>query len=378
MSRIKIEANVERMLYSEAMGRCMNPACQEELFINDGDIMEKAHIEAYCSTQDNSFENLVILCPNCHTKFDKLHSFKEEEIREWKRIRKEEVQHFFCKKFSTFEELEAEVAPILLQNKSYFENYFLNENKTLWDKVEGKILVNNRKLKNLFESNLNLFQTNSENSYSNLWYIQQFITHADEFEATRVDEEKCRQVLFPTEINSIFGIAPVVNSLLPWTESFEALITCFKKKGIFKSIVLGVPDPYISFKDETPTLFLKDIPRLRQLIHDYKCFRSNKMRFESLNFVFTCLRGKKLKWKYPNSSNLREIIVNGIKFIFVYEYCLSDVALMSMSPEENSIIVNLHGWNGKSCISQKAYERAKKMKVNLMTTNEFRDYISVM
>ena len=102
------------------------------------------------------------------------------------------------------------------------------------------------------------------------------------------------------------------------------------------------------------------------------------MRFESLNFVFTCLRGKKLKWKYPNSSNLREIIVNGIKFIFVYEYCLSDVALMSMSPEENSIIVNLHGWNGKSCISQKAYERAKKMKVNLMTTNEFRDYISVM
>ncbi len=54
MSRIKIETNVERMLYSEAMGRCMNPACQEELFINDGDIMEKAHIEAYCSTQDTA------------------------------------------------------------------------------------------------------------------------------------------------------------------------------------------------------------------------------------------------------------------------------------------------------------------------------------
>lgn len=44
MSRDKIDVHVERMLYSEAMGRCMNPECHEELFINDGDIMERAHV----------------------------------------------------------------------------------------------------------------------------------------------------------------------------------------------------------------------------------------------------------------------------------------------------------------------------------------------
>lgn len=48
MSRIKIDKVVERKLYAESMGRCMNPECQVELFINDGDMIEKAHIEAYC------------------------------------------------------------------------------------------------------------------------------------------------------------------------------------------------------------------------------------------------------------------------------------------------------------------------------------------
>ena len=141
-------------------------------------------------------------------------------------------------------------------------------------------------------------------------------------------------------------------------------------------MVLGVADPYISFRDETPTLFLKDVPRLRQLFHDYKCFRSTKVRFDSLNFAFSCLRIKKLRWKYLKPNNLREISVNGIKFIFVYVYCLSEADVISMLPEENSIIVNLHGWNGDYCISKKAHERAKQMKVKLMTTDNFRDYIS--
>ena len=49
---------------------------------------------------------------------------------------------------------------------------------------------------------------------------------------------------------------------------------------------------------------------------------------------------------------------------------------MSMHPEENSIIVNLHGWNGDRCISQKARERAGQMNVKLMTTDAFRSYIN--
>ena len=117
-------------------------------------------------------------------------------------------------------------------------------------------------------------------------------------------------------------------------------------------------------------------PRLRQLYHNYRCFRSAKFRFESLNFAFVCLKSKKLRWRFTKPNNLREISVNGVNFIFIYEYCLSDATLLSMLPEENSVIVNLHNWNGRSCISEKAYTRAKEMKVTLMTTEEFRMYIS--
>ena len=50
MNRKAIAENVKRRLWAESMGRCMNSDCQEELFINNSDIMEKAHIDAYYET----------------------------------------------------------------------------------------------------------------------------------------------------------------------------------------------------------------------------------------------------------------------------------------------------------------------------------------
>lgn len=84
MGREAISENIKRRLYAESMGRCMNPECQCELFSGDGDIMEKAHIIPYCETADNSFENLVILCPTCHTKYDKNNLFNAEQVKGWK------------------------------------------------------------------------------------------------------------------------------------------------------------------------------------------------------------------------------------------------------------------------------------------------------
>lgn len=58
-----IDENVKRKLYAESLGRCMNPNCQRRLFLGGRDISEKAHIVAYCKTEDNAYENLVLLCP---------------------------------------------------------------------------------------------------------------------------------------------------------------------------------------------------------------------------------------------------------------------------------------------------------------------------
>ena len=117
MSREPTEV-VKRKLYAESMGRCMNPNCQKELLTSRGDIIEKAHIEAYCKTADNSFENLVVLCPNCHTDFDKNGAFTPDEVLEWKRIRKQEVDRFFSKHYRTFDELAFNAIPLLLENKN--------------------------------------------------------------------------------------------------------------------------------------------------------------------------------------------------------------------------------------------------------------------
>ena len=38
-------------------------------------------------------------------------------------------------------------------------------------------------------------------------------------------------------------------------------------------------------------------------------------------------------------------------------------------------MINLHNWNGSSCISTQAYELAEKMNVKLLTMDDFYEYI---
>jgi CRISPR/Cas system Type II protein with McrA/HNH and RuvC-like nuclease domain len=186
MSR-SISTDVERRIYAESMGRCMNPECKVELFKENGDIMEKAHIIPYCDTKDNSFENLIILCPNCHTNFDKNSAFSADNVNKWKKMRKDEFDSFFSEKCDSFEDLKNAVVPLLLDNKFIFENYYLEDTRDLWDIFEGKILSNNRILRNILNRNSKLIQNHSNENYSNLAVVQKFILHIDEFEATRVN-----------------------------------------------------------------------------------------------------------------------------------------------------------------------------------------------
>ena len=377
MSGRYIDENVKRRLYAESMGYCMNPNCRCNLFAGTGDIIEKAHIDPYCKTADNSFDNLVLLCPNCHTNFDKNNAFTPQEILSWKKTRQEELKNFFEKKFTTFEELEAAVVPLLMENKTIYENYYKKNNKKLWDKFEPVILINNRKLKLLLKTNLNLIQKQQEEWYSNLVSIHLFMAHIEEFEATRGDDEKNREILFPVEINSIFGVVPVEESLIPSTECLELLIKKLKEQEKFVAIEMGVEHPCILMVENNKTVqvFLDDAPRLRQIYYNYKCFKKTNVRLESLNFALKYIRNNKVPFKFINDENLREISINHIKMIFVYEYCLGQVKLMEMLPEEDTVIVNLHNWNGESCISRQAYERAEKMNVKLLTMDAFYEYV---
>lgn len=377
MSRA-IDEPIKRKLYAESMGRCMNPNCQNELFTNNGDIIERAHIRPYCNTADNSFENLTILCPNCHTNFDKNFAFKADEVKQWKQIRANEVASFFNKKYTSFNDLKDEVSPLLWENKTIYESYYLKETKDLWNKFEPKILVNNRKLKKILSNNLALIQCHSNNSYSNSALVHLFLAHIDEFEGSRSDEEKKRQVLFPEEINSLFDVSTIDDSFIPSVESLELFISKLKNENKFVDVSLGIDKPYISIRDsdEISKIYLKDTPRLRQYYYDYKCFRKGSARLESLNYALKYINSRKGGFNFYKYSNLREIEVENKKIVFVYEYCLSKVSLEILCPEPNSIIVNLHNWNGSSCISSEAYEFANVINVTLLNMEMFYGYIN--
>lgn len=379
VKRIRIDKTTERRLYAESMGRCMNPACKKDLLSTNGDIMEKAHICAYTETADNSFENLVILCPNCHTDFDKNNAFTPEEVLEWKRIRQQEIAMICGQKFDSFDKLSELVVPILLENKKIYEGYYLNKQKKLWDMFEAKILVNNKKLKTILKNNLDLIQRHDEESRSNLNCVYMLLQHIEEFERTRIEDEKVRSALFPVEIYSIFGIEPITSDyIIPMTESLELLIKELIKEEKYIDCCIGIDNPYLIIKRDAKTekLYLSDEPRLRQLYYNYKCFRPVGVRLESLNYALKCLKQRNIDFSFINPSNLREIEATGKKIIFVYEYCLSKASLIELAPEPDCVIVNLHNWNGKSCISSEAYDFAETINVKLLTTDDFIKFIN--
>jgi hypothetical protein len=64
VSREPIPAAIKRSVLVEAGHRCAIPTCRATT-------TEIAHIIPWSETHDHSFENLIALCPNCHTRFDK-------------------------------------------------------------------------------------------------------------------------------------------------------------------------------------------------------------------------------------------------------------------------------------------------------------------
>ena len=270
MSRKPIEENVKRRLFAESMGRCMNPNCRKKLFLGGGDIIEKAHIDAYSETEDNSFENLVLLCPNCHTNFDKNQAFSSEEVREWKKITQQELDAFFSGKIESFEQLCEKIVPLLTENKMIYEKYYLGNQRSLWDRFEQIILVNNCKIKRILKNNMDLIQVNKETDYeSNQDYVNRLLLHIDEFEKTRDEVDRIRSALFPEEINSIFGIKPLHKGIVTMTEALENFIS----KVDCKEIVLGVTHPYmiIHFNNQDECVYLDDSPRVMQFYYSYNC-----------------------------------------------------------------------------------------------------------
>lgn len=62
--RPAIPAELKRRVLVEAGHRCAIPTCRHPAY-------ELAHIEPWARVHEHTFENLIALCPNDHTRYDK-------------------------------------------------------------------------------------------------------------------------------------------------------------------------------------------------------------------------------------------------------------------------------------------------------------------
>jgi HNH endonuclease len=98
MQRDHISTEVKRAVLVEAGHRCAIPTCRATT-------TEVAHIVPWAETQDNSFENLLALCPNCHTRFDQKKEIDRVSVKMYKHnlgILNNRYGEFECRLFELF------------------------------------------------------------------------------------------------------------------------------------------------------------------------------------------------------------------------------------------------------------------------------------
>lgn len=221
-----IPADVLRLLLAKSGGYCQNPNCNDDLYplMSEGSlatIREAAHIIAF--SQDgprgskdmkdesvNTFDNLILLCPTCHTKIDKAsHLYPAELIIEWKNGHEEKIASCFnAPTYDTLTSISKALLPILAQNKSCFDTYgpqsatqntLYSDAPRMWrQNVLSTIIPNNRKVLNILRQNISLFKAED---YA---IIEAFAVHKEGFEYNHLSGDKNTTVpLFPVELISI-------------------------------------------------------------------------------------------------------------------------------------------------------------------------------
>ena len=371
-----VRRNVERKLWSESMGHCMNPDCHIDLFRDGISTGEMAHIRPHTTGGDASFDNLVILCRNCHQVIDAGRTASTEAtLSNWKKNRNREIRRRFTRRYEYFEELRLDVVPILERNLKIFGSYGPSsdepddaERYALWLRFEGELIANNLKLTTMLEQNQELLhQENQE-------IVGEFIAHTREFIQTRENRPASRVNLFPSELNSIFGVERVTHSLAPNVSALQNLIIYLDRRNRFIDLKL-VPDQVLIYFDgqERARLHLNDRPRVHQTYWNGKFYRpqTTELRLDGLVFVLQWLHDRNIRYEFRKVGNLTEVTLNKTyQVFFCYEYLVSRATLFNTPTSSGLIVVNLHNWNGGP-FSEAAVRYASEIGVRTMNQQEF-------
>jgi hypothetical protein len=214
-----------KILWGRAGGRCSNPACRADLTKTierslSFHIGEMAHIiaqspdgpRALGSAGADIYDNLVLLCPTCHTMIDKApNAFSEEQLRNWKVGREGEVEEAGREvSFSSHDQLKRYVGLLLSENRQIFETVGPRSNiaqsdpgsdsVNIWEARKlDTLLPNNYKIINALNSNIEL------TSDGELRAFAAFRQHASAYEQQQYGRTDFYP-LFPEEFGRLFDL----------------------------------------------------------------------------------------------------------------------------------------------------------------------------
>ncbi|MDR6548141.1 hypothetical protein J2810_004228 [Chryseobacterium rhizosphaerae] len=215
----------QKKLFADSAGYCQNPGCNKNLFIEIGDskfqIAEMAHIISagdkgpraeplLTATEKGDFDNLILLCPTCHTIIDKAEEqYPVALINEWKKSHSKKIEGLFnIKKFTSRANAREAITPMLNENKYIFITYgpmsdeqFNPESETpkRWIlKVHQHILPNNRKLYKIIDQNYHLLNSDEIET------VEAFKQHVLDFEERHIENADIDAAQFPQEFSNIF------------------------------------------------------------------------------------------------------------------------------------------------------------------------------
>lgn len=221
-----ISDRIKRLLWSRSGGFCQNTSCRVDFFTFFEDrsissIEELAHIIARSDsgpranqqlkkTMRDEYENIILLCPNCHTLIDKNpEQFPVELLLRWKSDHEKIIKDAFVVPiFNDRDSLSKEVHRYLRRNKQIFDVYGpysedkdspLTDAEAAWVRhIHSDILPNNRQITKLLLGNEHLLK-NYEKSV-----LEKFIIHQEAFEYNHVSGDKTASApTFPKEMDSI-------------------------------------------------------------------------------------------------------------------------------------------------------------------------------
>ena len=107
-SRPPIPAELRRKVLVEAGHRCAIPTCRSTT-------TEIAHIVPYAEVKKHKYENLIVLCPNCHTRADKK-EIDRMSLKIYKRILQRLIDKYERFELNVLNELRQEKRVIIAGN----------------------------------------------------------------------------------------------------------------------------------------------------------------------------------------------------------------------------------------------------------------------